>query len=170
MSETRRQLLKTSVLSALGLSAVAVAACREEQPKGEDRGHSHSPFDDRQFTITLAQSKDGKSWYVFKSKPDKSQITVYNYPGTISDYTLTNPNDQVFDTYNWFISLGNPKKYLLANANNVPVTTNSVIFQITTDASGVLDDDSKGKFNNVTASGSSYFKQSMAMWNEIGRQ
>lgn len=104
MSETRRQLFKASVLSALGLmTASALAGCQFDGGHGFDNSEPRDP---------VAVGKGNGSdpyWYIFVLDTEQGKYKAYR--------TTVKPPPKPYDTEDWYHSL---------NPNSVhPVPPNS---------------------------------------------
>lgn len=172
MQETRRQLFKTSILSALGLmSAGALTACGDiPKENSENRRPMLPPPTSQDPTVpTLVYSSGDHNWYIFTAVPI-STIPNQTYKVQRTSASLTVPTDsssQQLDTATW---VGRQTKNLVTGPFSI---TNSYInggikMDLESDKNGILTSDSAGVFYGFATGTSS--SHAAAAWNEIGKQ
>lgn len=184
MSETRRQLFKTSVMSALGLSAVAGATAGLTATGlavylANIDGRSHGgvkAFDAQGPVGATFAMYSGNRWYFFVFT-DPYTCTLYETngpvpqpPGTVLD--ATKQLDQVTDTQTWFLDLKKAGKTqpvipLPGQPTLIVTLSNSTAhFSVTVNTSGQLDLPSLQQYYTWMPKN----PQIPGSWNEIGSQ
>jgi hypothetical protein len=167
MTETRRDLFKTSVASAFGLmSAAALTGCKDDIGK-QGQGRKGRVALDATDTVILGwnESKDNTAplpsvptWYVFHKAA--AGWEVYAYDGKLSDPNTSSTG--AFDTYNWYIAnrlslMPIKDKFRFTNS------ANSVVFKF----QGAYLDSASSDYLGQLGQAQHYFSQST--WNEIGK-
>jgi len=167
MTETRRDVFKTSVVSAFGLMSVGALTGCKEKVAGNDKGQKGRVDLDATDTVILGwnENKDNAAplptepaWYVFH-KAD-TVWEVYVYSGSLSDpFTLYTG---AFDTYGWYSA----NKLALTQVKNKFKFTNSGNLATFKFSGNYLDADSSAYLVQL-GQATRYFTQ--ATWNEIGK-
>ena len=163
MTDTRRNLFKTSLFSAFGLmSAAALSGCRN----GGEHKRRVTPFTGitRNPTIPLvAYNQQDQYWYVFvwvEGEGNGYQVWKTTEAATIPILSSA----QVLDTYTWFTNLKSKTQvkqgFQLSNAGIAKVPLDFTGDYLNSPSAILLDN-----LANKQAS-----SQSMATWNEIGKK
>ncbi|HSC17831.1 MAG TPA: hypothetical protein VLC74_02850 [Rhizomicrobium sp.] len=114
MTESRRQLFRISILSALGVASAALVGCKEQR----HRFGPGSPSTRYQFEPIFALSADQKHWYILALDPKDSEGRLIVYQTDIAnvpsrpfdtvDVFYNIPADKLTPASGW-ITLGNHK-------------------------------------------------------------
>jgi hypothetical protein len=152
MSETRRQLFKTSVMSAIGLAAGA-GLTRCESDNGGQAPFIVSPSTD---VPILGVADSSTDWFVFIYDGSQYYIT---YGPTPPPFFVSANNKKVYiDTVAWFNNLGSSDRPL---AGKIEKYFNGHLVQTNLHSQVIFPD--SGTLANLGAN------QHDFTWNEIGR-
>jgi hypothetical protein len=157
MTETRRQLFKTSIMSAVGLAVAAgIAACTQTS-QGLNPLRPGAPSSDDATIVGV----EGSIWYVFDyTGQDASGNPLYTVRSTATPYGSSYPSQFPFDT-SFFTS---------------PVPTNGTGFQPITNGSFSIGGTQYTVANGYLTDGTLLRNNtnnrllSQAHWNEVGRR
>ena len=167
MDDTRRQLFRTSILSALGLAGVAglVSCDRREEQYARQAGERFTA-DDPSIPIVGKATSDGL-WYILRLHTMDEDAQTYTYkawqvqapesPPAGTPATAVDGDYIPFDVDAWFRHLNKKKKLNLATS---PFTLGGI--PCNPDQKGIVSGDAAKKLHNGT-------KAVTAIWNEIGK-
>lgn len=153
MSETRRQLFKKSVFSAVGFAALPVLAACTPEGQYPFWGAGH-PLDSDPWGPIAGHATDGQ-WYIFVLK--SISIGTQNYTYTVYVALRNPPSSPMtvkFDVNDWY-------NYLKANSWLAPATR-----QFTIDGTAYTPNNGTVVSNPLHNDA----QQIAAKWNEIGKQ
>jgi len=148
MSETRRGLFKTSIMSALGLTAVGgLAGCQSD-------GGWQGPFASNPDPgIPIVGIDNNKKWYIFKYDSSSQKYTAYWTPPPPS-LSLTG-----IDTPSFYQSRKTANELYLTGETKINFGGIPTLYIVNTDSSSIVTNPSE--LNNA-------YMQSTS-WNEIGK-
>jgi hypothetical protein len=168
MTETRRDVFKTSVISAFGLmSAAAMTGCKQEVQGGGKGGKDRLDLDTTN-TVILGWNEYADSavsppivpiWYVFHRAATGWE--VYTDGGSLADPNTSSKGS--FDNYNWYVRNG-PSLTQIKDKFKFTNSSTVVTFKFT----GEYLDATSSAYLVGLEQAQPYFSQ--ALWNEIGKR
>jgi hypothetical protein len=161
MSETRRELFTTTVMGALGVTAVAGAVIGYE---AKTLLAPQAPAPPYAGSVVAVHDGSVSLWYFFHFESDRSNCRLYSVTGTptIADMGSV-------DTTSWFVV--SKKKSITTGTTKISYTTTggtTATTDISFDANGYLDPGSLTWLLNNLPGGVP--PQVAGSWNEIGKQ